>query len=56
MRHYGRMRITIELKCPQCSSSKIVRNGKKSNGPQNYLGKDRGHQFIWDSFLINLYR
>jgi transposase-like protein len=40
------MPITIELKYPQCYSGNIVRNGKKSSGYQNYLCKDRGHQFV----------
>jgi transposase-like protein len=42
------MQITIELKCPLCQSGSIVRNGKISNGSQNYLCKDRGCQFIND--------
>jgi IS1 family transposase/transposase-like protein len=42
------MLITIELNCPHCQSPNIVRNGKKSNGPQNYLCKACGTQFIRD--------
>ena len=43
------MKITIELKCPHCENSNIVRNGKKRNGTQNYLCKACGKQFISDS-------
>jgi IS1 family transposase/transposase-like protein len=48
-RYYVRMTIKIELNCPHCHSPNIVRNGKKSNGPQNYLCKACGKQFINDS-------
>jgi transposase-like protein len=37
-----------KTQCPQCQSGNIVRNGKKSNGPQHYLCKDCKHQFISD--------
>jgi IS1 family transposase/transposase-like protein len=42
------MQITIELSCPHCHSPNIVRNGKKSNGKQNYLCKNCSRQFISD--------
>ncbi|MDR1466623.1 MAG: IS1 family transposase, partial [Treponema sp.] len=42
------MLITIEIKCPRCQSPNISRNGKKSNGKQNYLCTCCGHQFISD--------
>ncbi|MDR1302153.1 MAG: IS1 family transposase [Treponema sp.] len=42
------MTITIVIKCPHCHSPTITRNGKKGNHKQNYLGKDRGRQFISD--------
>jgi len=31
------MTINIELTCPRCDSDNLARDGKKSNGPQNYL-------------------
>ena len=40
------MIINIELNCPHCHSDNIVRNGKKYNGPQNYLCKACRKQFI----------
>ncbi|MDR1029712.1 MAG: hypothetical protein LBL76_02425 [Treponema sp.] len=40
------MTITIDLNCPHCHSPNLSRNGKKSKGNQNYLGKDCGRQFI----------
>ena len=42
------MSINIELYCPHCRSSNIIRNGKKYNGPQNYLCKACRKQFISD--------
>ena len=42
------MSINIILDCPHCHSETIVRNGKKHNGPQNYLCKKCGKQFISD--------
>ncbi|MDR0568798.1 MAG: hypothetical protein LBG87_06295 [Spirochaetaceae bacterium] len=42
------MQIAIELKCPQCHSGNIVRNGKKINSSQNYLYKECRWQFIAD--------
>ena len=42
------MKVEIELYCPNCQSAKIVKNGKKPNGKQNYLCKNEkcGRQFI----------
>ena len=47
------MKIEIELYCPNCQSAKIVKNGIKSNGKQNYLCKNEkcGRQFIGDHNL-----
>ena len=39
----------IKLTCPQCLGARIVRNGKKSYGSQNYLCKDCKKQFIADN-------
>ncbi|WP_405229555.1 IS1/IS1595 family N-terminal zinc-binding domain-containing protein [Capnocytophaga stomatis] len=47
------MQITITLHCPNCQSTKIVKNGKKSYGKQNYLCKDCYRQFIGE---YNLYK
>jgi len=49
MRFYERMKINIELYCPRCHDSNLVRNGKKYNGPQNYRCKNCGKQFISDN-------
>lgn len=40
------MKTTIDVICPTCGGNHIVRNGKKSYKPQNYLCKDCGRQFI----------
>jgi IS1 family transposase/transposase-like protein len=45
------MKIKITLHCPDCQSTKIKRNGKKSYGKQNYLCKQCGRQFIGDHAL-----
>ena len=45
------MKIKITLTCPRCSSSKVVKNGKKSCGNQNYLCQQCGRQFIGDHAL-----
>ena len=37
--------IIIKLNCPHCFSSKVVKNGRKKNGQQNYLCKTCGKQF-----------
>jgi len=42
------MIINIELRCPRCDSNNLARNGKKSNGPQNYLCNACKRQFIRD--------
>ena len=42
------MSINIELQCPRCHNSNIIRNGKKYNGPQNFLCKACRKQFISD--------
>ena len=47
------VKITIELYCPNCQSTKIKRNGKKSyNRKQNYQCKSCGRQFIGNHALI----
>jgi IS1 family transposase/transposase-like protein len=45
------MKITITLHCPDCQSSRIRKNGKKSSKKQNYLCRDCGRQFIGDHAL-----
>ena len=45
------MNIEITLYCPNCQSSKIKRNGKKSSQKQNYFCKDCGRQFIGNHAL-----
>jgi transposase-like protein/Fe2+ transport system protein FeoA len=45
------MKIKITLYCPDCQSTKIKKNGKKSYGKQNYLCKECGKQFIGDHAL-----
>ena len=45
------MTIEITLKCPDCSGTNIVKNGKKSYQVQNYLCKDCRRQFIGDHAL-----
>jgi IS1 family transposase/transposase-like protein len=45
------MKITIDLYCPHCQSSKIKKNGKKTYHKQNYLCKSCGRQFIGDHAL-----
>jgi len=37
--------ISIKIYCPHCSSPKVVKNGKKSTGKQNFLCKDCRKQF-----------
>ncbi|WP_299466634.1 IS1 family transposase [uncultured Microscilla sp.] len=37
--------ITIKISCPHCHSSKIVKNGLKKTGHQNYLCRGCGKQF-----------
>jgi IS1 family transposase/transposase-like protein len=43
------MQLTIEIPCPRCHGTSIVRNGKKRNGTQNYRCTDCGRQFIADA-------
>ena len=45
------MTIKITLYCPNCQSTKIKKNGKKSSKKQNYFCKDCGRQFIGDHAL-----
>ncbi len=45
------MDITIRLDCPSCGSQKIKKNGKKSNGKQNYYCLSCTRQFISDYML-----
>lgn len=45
------MKIEITLKCPNCSGTEIVKNGKKKSKIQNYLCKDCNRQFIGDHAL-----
>jgi insertion element IS1 protein InsB len=40
--------ITIGVNCPHCFNSKVVKNGKKGNGSQNYLCKSCGKQFVYE--------
>ena len=42
------MTINIELRCPRCDGNNLARNGKKSDGPQNYLRDACKRQFIRD--------
>jgi len=42
------MVINIELRCPHSDSNNLAHNGKKSNGPQNYLCNACKRQFIRD--------
>ena len=37
--------IKIKVQCPHCESPKVVKNGKKSTGKQNFLCKDCRKQF-----------
>lgn len=37
--------INIQVKCPHCHSPKVVKNGIKPTGRQNFLCKDCGKQF-----------
>lgn len=42
------MKSNKEMTCPYCLSAKVVRNGKKKSGVQNYLCKHCGKQFQED--------
>ena len=35
-----------KLKCPDCLGTKLVKNGRKKDGTQNYLCKNCGRQFV----------
>ncbi|MEM4648076.1 MAG: IS1 family transposase [Candidatus Pacearchaeota archaeon] len=39
-----------KLRCPHCHSTKVVKNGKKSNGQQNYKCQSCGKQFQFEYF------
>lgn len=41
-----------QTKCPHCRNAKVVRNGKKANGQQNYWCKNCGKQFQ-DQYFYN---
>jgi IS1 family transposase/transposase-like protein len=45
------MTVTIEITCPHCHGKSIKKNGKKSNGKQNYLCKECRRQFIREEEL-----
>jgi transposase-like protein len=45
------VKITINLYCPHCQSTKIKKNGNKPYKKQNYLCKNCGRQFIGDHAL-----
>ena len=45
------MKIQIILHCPDCQSTDVKKNGKKSSKKQNYLCKTCGRQFIGDHAL-----
>ena len=45
------MKTQIEISCPDCHSSSLKKNGKKSYGKQNYQCKDCKRQFIGDHAL-----
>ena len=40
--------ITIQLNCPYCHGSKVVKNGKKPYGAQNFLCRGCGKQFQYE--------
>jgi insertion element IS1 protein InsB len=40
--------ITIKVNCPHCFCSKVVKNGKKGNGSQNFLCKSCKKQFVYE--------
>ena len=45
------MIVSIELHCPNCQGTKVVKNGNKKNKKQNYLCKTCKRQFIGDHNL-----
>ena len=42
--------INIKVNCPHCHSTKVVKNGKKRTGIQNFLCKVCNKQFQWEYF------
>lgn len=38
--------ILLQINCPHCQSSKIVKNGKKKSGAQHLLCRSCGKQFL----------
>lgn len=40
--------INIKVNCPHCHSTKVVKNGIKSTGRQNFLCNSCGKQFQWE--------
>ena len=42
--------INIKVNCPHCHSTKVVKNGKKCTGMQNFLCKTCNKQFQWEYF------
>lgn len=40
--------INIKVNCPHCHSTKVVKNGIKSTGRQNFLCNACGKQFQWE--------
>lgn len=44
--------IKIKVSCPHCHSSKVVKNGHKRTGQQNFLCKDCGKQFQYNYFYL----
>jgi IS1 family transposase/transposase-like protein len=44
--------IKIKVSCPHCHSSKVVKNGKKSTGRQNFLCRGCGKQFQHEYYYL----
>ncbi len=40
--------IQVQVKCPHCLSAKVVKNGKKSTGCQNFLRQGCQKQFQYE--------
>jgi len=40
--------LKVKVKCPHCLSAKVVKNGKKPSGVQNFLCRSCGKQFQWE--------
>ncbi len=45
-------KVIQKLNCPHCHSAKVVKNGKKSNGQQNYKCQSCNKQFQ-DEYFYN---